>query len=289
MSDLYTWPMLKKEMFSSVRRDICVQRQKTPMAGNASNHHYHEAYELYYLYEGERLYYIAGKTYRVPRGSFVLIPPYEMHSTGVATPAGYDRFLLYFSKDYFEKTSASIGTWLKEALAREERIIPVEFQKQRLVETLLSAMLEEYEEHPTGYEHFLSATMTQIFLLIGRSKAHTGINEQYNVDAVHKTISEAVAYINLHYAEQLTLGEMADRFFVSPGYFSHAFKRITGIPFVKYVNGIRIKEAQRLLRTKDVTVAAVAEAVGYTSTTHFGRVFREITGQTPLEYKTRGK
>lgn len=288
MSEPYSWPKMEIELFSPINLNIYVSRHRSPQSPTASHHHYHEVYELYYLYEGDRLYYIAGKTYRVARGNFVLIPPYENHSTGKSSPVGYDRFLLHFSREYIDRLIAKSGGSIAEALRREERIFPIEFQKQGFVEALLATMLTEYEERPAGFDQFLETAVTQLLLLIGRSGTNTGVNEQYDADTVHKTVSEAVAYINLHYAESLSLDEMAARFFVSPGYFSHAFKRITGLPFVKYVNGVRIKEAQRLLRTRDITVAATAEAVGFAGTTHFGRVFKEITGQTPMEYKMRG-
>lgn len=289
MPEQYLWPRMEIELFSPVNLNIYVNRHKSPQWPTASHHHYHEVYELYYLYEGDRLYYIAGKTYRVARGNFVLIPPYENHSTGKFSPVGYDRFLLHFSREYIDRLIAKSGGSIADALRREERIFPIEFQKQGFVEALLAAMLTEYEERAPGSEQFLEAAVTQLLLLIGRSGTNAGVNEQYDADTVHKTISEAIAYINFHYAESLSLDDMAAHFFVSPGYFSHAFKRITGLPFVKYVNGVRIKEAQRLLRSRDITVAATAEAVGYAGTTHFGRVFKEITGVTPMEYKMRGK
>lgn len=288
MSEPYSWPRMEIELFSPINLDIYVNRHKSPQSPTASHHHYHEAYELYYLYEGDRLYYIAGKTYRVARGNFVLIPPYENHSTGKSSPVGYDRFLLHFSREYIDGLIAKSGGSIADALRREERIFPIEFQKQGFVESLLTTMLTEYEERAPGFEQFLETAVTQLLLLIGRCGTNPGVNEQYDADTVHRTISEAVAYINLHYAEPLSLHDMAAHFFVSPGYFSHAFKRITGLPFVKYVNGVRIKEAQRLLRSRDITIAATAEAVGYGGTTHFGRVFKEITGVTPMEYKMRG-
>jgi AraC-like DNA-binding protein len=289
MSKLYSWPQIEKNMFVRMGCDIFVQHTKSLNAGNASYHHYHEVFELYYLYEGDRSYYIEGKTHRIARGSFVLIRPGAIHSTGLASPTGYNRYLLYFSRAYLEKLEKNSGlARLSAIFFKDSCVIPVEFSRQGFVESLLRTMLEEFEAPKEGSEQFLAASALQLLLLLNRYRPQAGLGEQNNSDTAHRIVTEAVTHINQHYMNPLTLNEMADRFFISTGYFSHAFKRITGITFIKYVNGIRIKEAQRLLKQDGASVAAVAEAVGFTGTTHFGRVFKEITGQTPMEYKMRG-
>ena len=75
--------------------------------------------------------------------------------------------------------------------------------------------------------------------------------------------------------------------FGTPQYFSRVFKRATGVSFTEYLNGVRIKEAQRLLIKTDKTIYDIAEAVGYKSASHFGRSFTAITGISPSEYRRK--
>jgi transcriptional regulator GlxA family with amidase domain len=62
---------------------------------------------------------------------------------------------------------------------------------------------------------------------------------------------------------------------------------VTGVPFIEYVNGVRVKEAERLLKKTNMSIIEIAEAVGFKSTTHFGRTFKGTLGISPIEYRRR--
>ena len=92
-------------------------------------------------------------------------------------------------------------------------------------------------------------------------------------------------YINLNFAEPLTLSSVSKHFYISPNYLSLIFKEVTGFNFVEYLNILRIKEAQRLFANSNFKVIKVAEEVGFGSISHFARVFKKVTGYSPLNYK----
>ncbi|MOA45630.1 Bifunctional transcriptional activator/DNA repair enzyme AdaA [compost metagenome] len=105
---------------------------------------------------------------------------------------------------------------------------------------------------------------------------------------MHERMSEIVQFINSHYTEELSLHLLADKFYVSPYYLSRFFKEATGFTFVEYLNSVRIKEAKKLLLRSSMKVNLIAKHTGFGSVTHFGRVFKQITGHTPLYYR-KGK
>ena len=59
--------------------------------------------------------------------------------------------------------------------------------------------------------------------------------------------------------------------------------------FTEYLNNVRIKEARILLEKSDMRVIDIAEAVGYSSSCHFGRVFKSVVGDSPLGYRLNKK
>jgi AraC-like DNA-binding protein len=59
----------------------------------------------------------------------------------------------------------------------------------------------------------------------------------------------------------------------------------TGLRFKPYINKVRIGEAARLLAQSDKTATEIAYLVGYSSLGHFNRVFKEITGTTPISFR----
>jgi YesN/AraC family two-component response regulator len=85
--------------------------------------------------------------------------------------------------------------------------------------------------------------------------------------------------------QELSLYLLAEKFYVSPYYLSRFFKEATGFTFVEYVNSVRIKEAKKLLERTTMKVSLVAKKVGFGSVTHFGRVFKSVTGYVPLYFR----
>ena len=99
--------------------------------------------------------------------------------------------------------------------------------------------------------------------------------------------AQAIAYMKVHYAEPINLEEMAEECGLSTSYFSKKFKEQTGEKYIDVLTDIRIREAQRLLGTTDISVAEIVEAVGYCDDKHFRRLFHKVTGMNPLEYRKK--
>ena len=76
---------------------------------------------------------------------------------------------------------------------------------------------------------------------------------------------------------------------LSPYYLSRLFKRVTGQSIVDYINNRRIEAAQKLLETTELSISAVAEQTGFASAAHFRRVFHEVMGTGPLQYRKAHK
>lgn len=102
-----------------------------------------------------------------------------------------------------------------------------------------------------------------------------------------KEIEAAVEYIQANYAKDLSMTMVANHISLNYSYFSYLFKEQTGLSFVEYLKQLRIEKAKELLRNSDYKIYEVAQKVGYYNPKHFGRVFREIIGITPVEYRNK--
>lgn len=100
-----------------------------------------------------------------------------------------------------------------------------------------------------------------------------------------RPIFEAKQYIDAHFAESISLEELADHVHLSPAYFSVIFKKEAGQNFSDYLALRRIQTAKQLLRTSDLSVAAVGEAVGYQDNRYFSRIFSKLVGVKPSQYR----
>ena len=99
----------------------------------------------------------------------------------------------------------------------------------------------------------------------------------------------AVNYIEQHYAEELTLGKIAEEIYVSPPYLSNIFKEKMDINLMSYIHKVRVEKAKKLLLESSLSIQKVAELVGYRHEKHFMQIFKKACGMTPSQFRFRKK
>ena len=102
-------------------------------------------------------------------------------------------------------------------------------------------------------------------------------------------VKQASAYIQQNYGRSFSLEELAETIGVSKSYLSRIFKMEMGISLWDYLNRFRNQKAKELLRLTDASITEVAAEVGYEDAGYFARVFREICGCSPREYRNQAK
>ena len=102
-------------------------------------------------------------------------------------------------------------------------------------------------------------------------------------------ITRAKEFIRQNQAEELSLGMVARAVNTSTFYFCKLFKRATGLNFTDYVSRVRIEKARNLLLNPNLRISEIAYEVGFQSLTHFNRVFKRISGESPSEYRAHLK
>lgn len=96
-------------------------------------------------------------------------------------------------------------------------------------------------------------------------------------------------YVDAHFVEDLSLGDLASRFGLDGSYLSRSFKQAAGSNLTVYIAQLRVAEAKRLLQTRELSITEVAQAVGYGDYAYFSRVFKKLTGVSPRRYREVGE
>ena len=84
---------------------------------------------------------------------------------------------------------------------------------------------------------------------------------------------------------ELMLKTVADYVGFSEKYLSTQFTKECGCTFINYLNDLRIKRAQELLVQTDMKIYEISTQLGYSDTEYFSRIFKQITGKKPTEYR----
>ncbi|WP_136608042.1 response regulator [Paenibacillus dokdonensis] len=118
----------------------------------------------------------------------------------------------------------------------------------------------------------------------GRLTAASRILTQQHSRENH-IIHDIARYLENHYAEDISLQDMAARFFLSREYISRRFKQEFGVNISDFLAGVRIDKAKLLLLNPQLRITQVAEMVGYQDEKYFSKVFKKQEGRTPNEYR----
>lgn len=109
------------------------------------------------------------------------------------------------------------------------------------------------------------------------------VRKRQNIDS-KKFVEESIQYMKEHYAEEISLEKIANRFFLNQTYFSRLFKQYTGSTFTDYLIKLRMEKAKELLCQGKYKVYEVSQMIGYRSEKYFFRIFKQYTGCSPTEY-----
>jgi AraC-like DNA-binding protein/ligand-binding sensor protein len=137
----------------------------------------------------------------------------------------------------------------------------------------------------TAAQHESAIKLLAIFAQHLAMVSNQVIIQQENAEV--PVIKRAKEYIREHQGEKVSLGNVAKAVNMSAFYFCKMFKKAAGINFTDYLSRVRIERAQNLLLNPNLRVSEIAFEVGFQSLTHFNRVFKKITGQSPTDFRSK--
>lgn len=126
----------------------------------------------------------------------------------------------------------------------------------------------------------------QVQDLMRRIRAHTQERRASQAPAYTKdVIGEALQYIDAHYTRSLTLEELASVLHTNKNHLSQLISKRLGMPFTQYKNTLRIQLAKSRIQAGDTSLTDIAYSVGFDSLSRFSKVFKQLTGLSPQQYK----
>lgn len=199
-----------------------------------------------------------------------------------------------FSKALFTQNYPQ-ATAIKDALLRRiaaERPTDLDAVKT-LCASLCTILLHFSTDQPEELDHLVEQTeqavreaQTMDALQQAVEQVFAPFQQTVMKDTAYSpAIRDAIAYMEEHYREKITLGMVAAEVNFNPEYFSRMFTRETGMNFIAFLNSLRMKQAVELLEHTDKKVYEIAEEAGYSSLSYFSTAFKKSFGQTPAEYQ----
>lgn len=252
---------------------------------------------IYCITEGTASLRAGGRLYELRPGYLYLVPPFTVHDNICESP--FSHYYLHFYED--NSTPGFSGSIFdKYAFPVEVPSQPIdELMFSRLVSMNPTLSLEDLD--PDSYndnesllhnissekERALSLRMESrgiVLFLLSRFLFHAQPKEQLTDERVQR----AVSYIFLHLSDpSVDVETLAHEACLSVNQFIRAFRKQTGTTPLKFLTTRRIEKAQLLLLEKNMSNKDLAYAVGYEDPAYFCRVFSNIVGVSPQQYKSK--
>ncbi len=248
--------------------------------------HWHSAMEIILPIENNYTVICSGEKYVLDPNDILIVPPGVIHEI-IAPPSGRRFiFLLNISAATKLKGSARIMSILSSPLLVNTANSPDVYSD---IYNILLQMRNEYFGNSEFSELSIQALLLKLFITIGENYA-----QQENVFSSAtptkrreyvELFNETLEYIDNHFTEEISLGDIAANTGFSKFHFSRLFKQYTNYNFSDYLCFRRIKEAEALLARPDVSITDVAISSGFSSISTFNRLFKQLKGCSPSEYR----
>lgn len=127
----------------------------------------------------------------------------------------------------------------------------------------------------------------QTYQILRQTHAETGTATRYYTSSEDTILSHAMEYIRQNTANRITVDKLADFCHCSQSYLSRIFKRRTGLNINVYVNKVRVEQAKNSLLLSNDSIGEIASRVGFSDPNYFSRVFTQMIGISPKEFRRR--
>lgn len=225
--------------------------------------HFHGNYELIYTIDGATEITVNGAVDTLEAGYYILLSPYSTHSLKVSASA--HTWVGVFSRDYISD------------FAKKHQFISFnKFKCDREFEAFLTQNLL----HEGETAHF--RLMACLCLICDQCiKNGSPIPSDRDTDF----IKSVIIYLTEKLEADLSMREAADKLNYEYHYFSALFHKYFSMNFKSFINALRFEKACEMLLNEKYSVTEVSNKCGFSSIRNFNRVFKELAGITPTEYK----
>ena len=238
------------------------------------SHHYHDRFELYYMVNGNCIYFIDNKSYEVVAGDLIMLPPGVIHRTNYVGD-DHTRIVIECSDHFIPKSvQQKIGSL--PHLLRNPSV-------SKDIYVILKRIDEEFRAPDEFSVESLISRLRSLFILIARNASANS-----TISTKNQMIEEIIDFIKSNFQQDIKLSRVAKNYFISPEHLSRTFKRDTGFGFNEFLTIVRLRHAEFLLKNKaGRSISEIAYSCGFNDSNYFSDKFRHVYGLSPLKYSKK--
>ena len=255
--------------------------------------HSHGFNELVIILKGTALHVIDEHSVPVKSGDVFVIARDHIHQY-------QDLHGLALANILFDAEALNMGNWDIRTLPGFHALFSIEpaFRVQHKLQSrlqlterqlnhvngLLRNLTYETAQRNPGYRVMAIGLFMQLAVYL--SRCYSAVETEDSLGLLR--IGDAIAHIETHYTENITLDELAKKSHLSKRHFQRIFHDCIGRSPIDHLMHVRVQRAAELLRATERTITEIAFECGFQDSNYFARCFRKVMNQSPREYRSAG-
>ena len=254
--------------------------------GTKIDFHYHEFCKLLLLRSGAGGYNVEGQRYNLVAGDVVLLGSRCVHRPEFESGVAYERTIIYISPDFLQRASTADCTLVDCFDGSCGHVLRLSEATRRRLFTMADELEQELSGDGYGRGILGNALLLRLLVEIGRN---IRLGQAHALDPLQPSsdrIMQILRYLDAHLTEELSIDDLAQRFYLSKYHMMRLFRRETGDSIHAYISHRRLLYARSLI-DQGVTATEACFRCGWQSYSSFTRAYAKRFGATPTGRRGR--
>lgn len=232
-----------------------------------------QEFQINYITEGSGTFETLTDTFQVVPGSMLILQPGMWHRYRPDPNTGWNEHYIGFKGDFCSKL------FQEGFFSSGKPVLYVGFQENLL--KLFFEIIQLVKDEKTGHQQVCASnTILMLSLILSVIR-----NQEFAGKTIERTIRKACLYFRENLNTNVNIENLAAELNVGYSYFRQMFRKYTGISPTQYHLSLRIQKAKDLLASTDMSFKEIANELGFESYFYFSRIFRDKTGNSPMEFR----
>lgn len=241
------------------------------------SYHYHDFHKIIVFISGKVTYHIEGKAYHLKPRDILLVSQGAIHKPEIDPSVPYERYIFWIRDDL---SCQELNTCFQKANDRSFNLVRADSALQERLKDLLPEIEQTLQNKHFGDTVLRNALFTQFMIYINRIFLRTSSSPDKKAYSSDTQVEQLLKYINRNLSENLSIDQLAERFFLSKYHMMRKFKNETGYTIHNYITSKRLLLARSLIN-EGTPVMKAAQMSGFNDYTTFVRSYKKQFGNAP--------
>lgn len=246
--------------------------------------HYHDFDKILIFLRGDVSYIVEGRSYPLSPYDIVLVRHNEIHKPVIHSSEAYERIIVYISPgflDSYRTGSYDLGYCFRKSADEHSSVLRIPSPRPDPLLKATTRLEQSFQDTDYASDLYRQVLFLEFMIHLNRAARHNSL-DFINTGDAHPKIQHIMQYINDNLTTQLTIDQIAERFYMSRYHMMRTFKEETGCTIGNYISQKRLALARELIQRR-IPITQVCFDCGFRDYSTFSRAYKKLFRETPRE------